>query len=343
MKTLKLILLTALITLALQAKATTYYAVCNCNWTGSSTWSTTANGVGAALPTLVAGDILVISGYTVTVDNQITINPQITINLISNSAAGATLAFQTGNKLTLTSSSSVVNLSNTNSALYPNPKIVPGGGGGNSNLIKIGGNNVWNAGDGTISGVGQLNQGSTNGTLPVTLTSFASTAGDNSIELTWSTASELNFHYFDLQRSADGLTFESIAHIDGHGTTTQAHTYTYTDAFPLAGRNYYRLVSVDFDNATEAFKIIIQEYSAAKEVTLYPNPTNGSNFTISLNFDDTTSSVITIFNNVGDVMATYAVTNYTMELNFSKPLVAGTYVARYTSADLVKNIRFIVQ
>src|ERR1041385_8576217 len=71
--------------------ATTYYAVCNCNWTGSSTWSTTPGGAGSALPSLNANDILVISNFTVTVDAQITVTPKITINLISNSASTPTV------------------------------------------------------------------------------------------------------------------------------------------------------------------------------------------------------------------------------------------------------------
>src|ERR1043165_7974773 len=91
-----------------KSQATTYYAVCNCDWTGSTTWSTTPGGTGGSLPTLVAGDVIVISDFTVTVDAQITITPTITINLISNSSTVSTiLKFQTGQKLTLSSSASV--------------------------------------------------------------------------------------------------------------------------------------------------------------------------------------------------------------------------------------------
>ncbi|MDZ7645815.1 MAG: hypothetical protein U5K54_00810 [Cytophagales bacterium] len=37
--------------------------------------------------------------------------------------------------------------------------------------------------------------------------------------MNWSTATELNFDYFSIERSEDGLIFSEIAQVKGHGTT----------------------------------------------------------------------------------------------------------------------------
>jgi hypothetical protein len=342
MRIARIILLLTGLALSFESYSTTYYAVCSCNWTGSSTWSTTQGGAGGSLPALVAGDILVISDFTVTVDAQITINPTITINLISNSATVSTiLAFQTGQKLNLTSSSSVINLSKNNSS-YLDPQIDPGGGGGNSNLINIGGNQVWDAGNGTITGTGQLNQGSTNGSLPITLASFSAHQDSDGIKIDWVTASEINFDFFSLERSSDGKLFGEITQVKGHGTTNEGHGYSYEDSNPIIGHSYYRLVSNDFDGYQETFKVISVEYHGEKKFTVSPNPSDGSSVKLNFNFENDSDAQVVIYDNLGYAIGTYRISGAS-SISFDNQLKSGVYLAKYTSESFTRTERFIVK
>jgi hypothetical protein len=87
----------------------------------------------------------------------------------------------------------------------------------------------------------------TSTTLPVSLIDFSVKTIQKQVVANWSTASERNNARFDLERSSDALTFESIARLDGHGTTTTRQAYSAIDESPRLGVNYYRLRQTDVD------------------------------------------------------------------------------------------------
>ncbi len=130
---------------------------------------------------------------------------------------------------------------------------------------------------GTITGSGPC---PTVTVLPVELLYFDAAASGNKVILTWATASELHNDYFTIERSANGLTFESIAEIPGAGTSNQTIEYRHEDMQPLLGTTYYRLKQTDFNGAYEYFNIVAVNISlSAKEdciLKVYPNPCVGN-------------------------------------------------------------------
>lgn len=83
--------------------------------------------------------------------------------------------------------------------------------------------------------------------------------GNNSLgknHLIWSTSSELNNDFFELERSEDGLIWQKIATIDGNGTTSESINYGYVDEHFRNVLNYYRLTQVDFDGTKETYQTI---------------------------------------------------------------------------------------
>lgn len=115
------------------------------------------------------------------------------------------------------------------------------------------------------------------GALPVELTYFQARPTDEKwVELTWETASEDNNAYFDIERSADGLNFTSIAQVEGFGTSYVSQTYLSYDERPLPGINYYRLKQVDIDGSFEYSDIKSVTFSKlGSKLSLYPNPSSG--------------------------------------------------------------------
>ena len=91
--------------------------------------------------------------------------------------------------------------------------------------------------------------------LPVELTAFTAEArGTSEVQVRWHTASEVNNREFEVQRSSDGKLFSVLARVTGHGSTTSAHAYSYTDEHLPSNVTmlYYRLRQVDNDG-TAAF------------------------------------------------------------------------------------------
>ena len=109
--------------------------------------------------------------------------------------------------------------------------------------------------------------------LPVELLSFEAKSNDKTVDLTWTTASEGNNAGFDIERSADGKTFDKIGFVKGSGTTSEKRNYTFTDNTPLSTTAYYRLQQVDFDGSKVSSNIIaLEPQNQVKGVKVYPNP-----------------------------------------------------------------------
>ena len=124
----------------------------------------------------------------------------------------------------------------------------------------------------------RLATGSTSGAtpLPVELTAFTATKQGKDGQLNWSTASEKNAAYFEVQASADGHQFQPIGRVAAAGTSSATRSYALVDkniaryGAPLV---YYRLHQVDADG-TASFSPVrtLAPDAAAWAVTAYPNP-----------------------------------------------------------------------
>jgi hypothetical protein len=103
--------------------------------------------------------------------------------------------------------------------------------------------------------------------LPVTLVTFMAQRSEANGLLSWTTASEANNAYFQVESSWDGVTFHPLGRVVGAGTSNQSHSYHYTDtSLARAGVSlvYYRLSQVDRDGMVT--------YSPVRTVSV-PGPT----------------------------------------------------------------------
>ncbi len=95
-----------------------------------------------------------------------------------------------------------------------------------------------------------------NAPLPVSLTSFTGKKQNEGVQLNWTTASEKNNAYFEILRSTDGNTFNVIGSVLGHNNSNVMTSYSYTDANPDFGTNYYQLQQVDLNGNSSESEII---------------------------------------------------------------------------------------
>lgn len=121
--------------------------------------------------------------------------------------------------------------------------------------------------------------------LPVDLIHFSGVAEENKVKLTWATASEINNDFFEVLRSRDGSSFESIGTVAGNGNSNQVISYEFTDKNPYLGLSYYRLRQVDFDGTEELHEIIQVTNSFERrgiDAYPYPNPTTSDNLNVRI-------------------------------------------------------------
>jgi len=117
--------------------------------------------------------------------------------------------------------------------------------------------------------------------LPVELTNFSASHYESSVLLEWATASEKNNDFFEILRSANGLTYEIIGQIDGGGNSSQLLVYEFVDENPLLGTSYYKLRQTDFDGENEEFgpkvvNFVKENIEGQCELLVYPNPCPGN-------------------------------------------------------------------
>ena len=90
--------------------------------------------------------------------------------------------------------------------------------------------------------------------VPVELTSITADVIEEGVKLNWQTATESNNKGFEIQRKEMEQgnqihEWESIGFVGGFGTTTEYHTYSFTDNEDLSGSYLYRLKQIDFDGS----------------------------------------------------------------------------------------------
>ena len=138
--------------------------------------------------------------------------------------------------------------------------------------------------------------------LPVELLTFKVQAIDNKyIAVNWETATEINNDGFELLRSTDGINFEKIAWIKGHGNTSNKQSYAYNDKNVSEGTYYYKLRQIDFDGEFEDFYIVsasIDKDYSNTNVSIRPIPTSNT-ITIDVNVTSNEKTQITVYNYAG--------------------------------------------
>jgi len=109
--------------------------------------------------------------------------------------------------------------------------------------------------------------------LPLTLVDFnAQWQTGGTVWLTWEVEDGVNTNHFDVQRSADGVNWQTIGTLDASGSSSMATDYSYTDADPLPGQDYYRLQLVD-DAGYDTYSTVkvVSQFSGSG-ITIFPNP-----------------------------------------------------------------------
>jgi Secretion system C-terminal sorting domain len=112
--------------------------------------------------------------------------------------------------------------------------------------------------------------------LPVELVSFTASREERTTELTWVTASEENNAQFVVERTTDGNHYETVAVVEGNGTTQSTSVYTITDQNAPDKLTYYRLKQIDTDGNPTFYDLISVEEIRGESLIerVYPNPAN---------------------------------------------------------------------
>jgi len=178
-------------------------------------------------------------------------------------------------------------------------------------------------------------------TIPVNLVDFSATAQKSKVLAQWRTAQEINSHSFIVERSADGIHFETAGTVAASGNAT-GKGYTFTDNNPYNGLNYYRLKMVDKDGSFTYSQVVTVKFAQSFDLQLSPNPANDKVRVTGKMLNGTT--IVQLFNANGQQVFSRTYTNATTlnDMIDLQQFANGIYRVKITNGDNTMNKKLLI-
>ena len=134
--------------------------------------------------------------------------------------------------------------------------------------------------------------------LPLTFTSIRAYGKDQGIQIEWDTEIEENVQDYEVERSEDGVHFSEVGTVKAIGSG--ANHYSWFDASPAKGNNYYRIRAVDIDKQFKYTSVLLVRITDTK-ISAYPNPVRRGAM-LQLSLGNTMAGKIEIMNVFGQIL-----------------------------------------
>jgi tartrate-resistant acid phosphatase type 5 len=130
---------------------------------------------------------------------------------------------------------------------------------------------------------------------PVELTAFSAKLISNfTVQLSWSTATEVNNYGFDVERSSESSGWQKIGFVAGAGNSNSPKEYSFTDN-PSGGTSFsYRLKQIDVGGVFKYYDPVSISLAALDEPQLLQNNPNPFNPSTAIKFYIPNASNVTI-------------------------------------------------
>jgi hypothetical protein len=185
----------------------------------------------------------------------------------------------------------------------------------------------------------------TNIPLPIKLLNFQAALSKDQAQLNWMVDDNQTGDYFEVERSADGKNFSTVAIVST--TATQGNeTYQYKETAQTTA--YYRLRIVNKDKSTSYSKILLikSQTESANTMSLLQNPVQET-LTFSFTSATNANNEVAVYNLVGakvyaeKILAQKGKNSVSVKLN--SYLSAGTYILEVRNANERSIAKFIKQ
>ncbi|HEV2483645.1 MAG TPA: T9SS type A sorting domain-containing protein, partial [Puia sp.] len=180
--------------------------------------------------------------------------------------------------------------------------------------------------------------------LPTELLYFNAKPDNSQVDLTWATAMEANNDYFTVERSADGISFDSVlrvATMAPNGNSNTPLDYSAYDLTPLPGASYYRLKQTGIDGSTKYSGVISVNFTQQTPLGIYPNPSRGTVYVSGL--PATTASIlVTWYDLSGKTLLQQVATPQGGLLQLNTHFNNGDYILKLQSPDGTCTTRTVI-
>ena len=164
--------------------------------------------------------------------------------------------------------------------------------------------------------------------LPVTITSVKAYQQNAGVEVNWNTQSEINMMGYEVEKSKNGVSFIKAGSVTAKLGLT--NNYSWFDASPYAGDNYYRIKTIGLDGEIRYTAVVRVSIGKGKQdISVYPNPVKGNSFNLSFNNLEKANYTVNIYNLNGQMVVNKVIAHTggssTQSVSLSSFLPAGLY------------------
>lgn len=183
------------------------------------------------------------------------------------------------------------------------------------------------------------------GVLPVVLNEFTGVNKGTYNELTWKVSLENSLNRYELERSTDGINYQTINTVLPAGGTGD-NTYSRNDQLGTLQEFtfYYRLKMVNTDGSYEYSSVVFLRKSMKEEVAVAGNPFSTS-FVFRYNFPDKRSLSLRLYDMQGKLIRQQALNTTAGSGNITidqlGPLAKGTYMLAVTDNRKKWNFKLV--
>jgi len=161
--------------------------------------------------------------------------------------------------------------------------------------------------------------------LPVVFENFSVATGNNrSVAVSWEVSQQVNNSGYYVEQSTDGINWSKLGFVANNVNNGISSFYSFNDANPVSGKNYYRICQVDLDGKesySEIKSVNIDESAAGNMISLWPNPAKD---VIKIK-NDFNGAVARIYSQSGAVMSEIRLQAGVNSINISN-LSFGAYI-----------------
>lgn len=167
--------------------------------------------------------------------------------------------------------------------------------------------------------------------LPVTITSFQAFKKSKKVQLLWTSVSEMDIIYYEVQYSNNGIDWQTAGRVQATGNGTLNQQYNFFHNTPNEGINYYRLAIKNADSKISWSKVVTVLFEK-KEMGIHVYPTLVTNGLLNIYL--TNPARVSVFDNSGRQVWQKQLSAGLEQINISS-LSKGIYYIK-TTDDIVR-------
>lgn len=180
--------------------------------------------------------------------------------------------------------------------------------------------------------------------LPLNFLSFSLQNIDRQANLVWSTTNEVNVRDFDVERSYNGINYQSIGTVSAYNNGNSTNYYSFTDPSSLTGRTYFRIKQNDANGMFTYSEIRTITTQEKEPIQFYPNPVRDGKIIINTMHVPVGTYTFTLFDLQSKQVfsKTLYFNKNLIEVNLNSHLQNGSYIAIISNPNFFVSQKIII-